>query len=377
MNRTRVYPASVAALLFVLAVLALRPWRPKTRDVALSRSLECPDIVHALVFSPDGARLAIGHGAMSGSSQGRVWDLAAWRQQLVLTGHQYGVCALAFSPDSSKLGTGSFDQRLQLWKLATGRPLPVPQEPRRGALNYRVALSPDLTAVAIAAGSFEHPTLKVRGFTETGRCLEIPSPGLISDLTFSADGHWLATASQQAGLRVYDARTGAVRLTLDGAKVPYIHGVALAPDGRTLATLTFGNVNQELTLWDLNGGLRWRCTGQTTLVSCLSFSLDGRYLAGGRRDGQVLIWQVADGRVILQHHQHHEGVRAVAFSPDGRWLASGGADQMVWLWPLSPRQRTEPGPDADQTPSSSLRRQKKRSVSLRLSVRECPKYVLR
>ncbi|MHC4860113.1 MAG: WD40 repeat domain-containing protein, partial [Planctomycetota bacterium] len=75
--------------------------------------------INALVFSPDGTRLA------SGSRDGavRLWDVATGRQVAVLRGHRRPVFSLAFSPDGRTLASGDgyteVPGEIRLWQ--TGR----------------------------------------------------------------------------------------------------------------------------------------------------------------------------------------------------------------------------------------------------------------
>jgi WD40 repeat protein len=69
--------------------------------------------VLAVAFSPDGTRLATG----SDDNRARVWD-AASGQQLLEVRHGKRVRAVAFSPDGTRLATGSDDKSVQIWSVA-------------------------------------------------------------------------------------------------------------------------------------------------------------------------------------------------------------------------------------------------------------------
>jgi WD40 repeat protein len=118
-------------------------------------------------------------------------------------------------------------------------------------------------------------------------------------------------------------------------------GVALAPDGRYVAT---SSGDGSIRVWEMDS------SGKPTPHSALNrlksealsrchvgeawspvFSPDGSCLATAGLDGTIRIWAwTRDSAVVLRGHQGP--VWGVAFSPDGCQLASAGADGTVRIW---------------------------------------------
>jgi hypothetical protein len=80
-------------------------------------------------------------------------------------------------------------------------------------------------------------------------------------------------------------------------------------------------------------------SGHTAVVSCVSFSPDGRRLASGSWDQTVCVWRTPPevslppgDQVQLTLRGHTASVRSVSYSPDGRLLASAGGDKTVRVW---------------------------------------------
>ena len=69
------------------------------------------------------------------------------------------------------------------------------------------------------------------------------------------------------------------------------------------------------------------------LVHSLTWSPDGKILASGASDAQVLIWNL-NGTVLARKTQAGV-VRSVAWSPDGQQLAVGAANQVQFITPLN------------------------------------------
>jgi WD40 repeat protein len=104
--------------------------------------------VTSVAFSPDGTRIVSG----SIDTTERVWDVATGTQVGVqMTGHQGTVTSVAFSPDGKRIVSGSVDRTVRLWNAATGKPF---GQPMRGHQNWvlSVAFSPDGGSVASSSG---------------------------------------------------------------------------------------------------------------------------------------------------------------------------------------------------------------------------------
>jgi len=65
------------------------------------------------MFSPDGTRILTG----SQDSTARLWDAATGETVATLTGHEDSVMAAAFSPDGRRVLTGAEDWTARLWEL--------------------------------------------------------------------------------------------------------------------------------------------------------------------------------------------------------------------------------------------------------------------
>jgi WD40 repeat protein len=159
----------------------------------------------------------------------------------------------------------------------------------------------------------------------------------VHGLAFAPDGRTLVTAGDDGRVRLWDTRTGRERIDL-GAE-PQRAGDATSltlparsPDGKTLAVL----FDRAVQLCDPATGRTWRRLelGEGRLT-CLAWSPDSRCLALGVEGvsvpNRILLWEPATGKLPRQFEQP-EVVRFLAFAPDGGLLAAGFVDCSVHLW---------------------------------------------
>jgi WD40 repeat protein len=103
-----------------------------------------------------------------------------------------------------------------------------------------------------------------------------------------------------------------------------------------------------INLWDVTDTAE---TGEVTHLSTrhkyteiiqVALSPASPLLVAGTRDGKLRVWDVSDPSrpdgITIPHARGNEDqpVHAVAFSPNGKLLASGGGDQQVVLWKVIP-----------------------------------------
>jgi len=88
-------------------------------------------------------------------------------------------------------------------------------------------------------------------------------------------------------------------------------------------------------IWGLRDGSSRILTADETYPWPVRFSLDGQYVASGDNVGNILIWNVRTGKLVVRWRAHFSLVSSLAFTPDGKRLLSGSWDRQVSQWDVS------------------------------------------
>jgi WD40 repeat protein len=301
----------------------------------------------AIAVSPDSRTLATG----SGDGTVTLWDVGTHQEIACLRGQRGGVRRVLFSPDGKILAAGCTGQVVTLWDLASRRqvaalpgyaPWDVPGPDT-------IAFSPDGRTLAV--GCTDH-TVKLWVVSGPSGAAGPAAP----ERSAAPAARRAALAWRQSvSLPVYSG--GAC-------------GVAFSPDGRLLAV---GSIGGGIALWEVGSRRQIGLLKDVPRGPPLVFTPDSRFLltgaffgslklsdlAAGRTvailkppikdsdrfalssDGKTVaiprlntigLWNLAARREVVTLKGHTGPVAAMAFSPDGALLATASGDGTVRLW---------------------------------------------
>jgi WD40 repeat protein/serine/threonine protein kinase/tetratricopeptide (TPR) repeat protein len=157
------------------------------------------DRVNALAWSPDGRMIAAAVHASAGQNGTAILRDSETGRAIYQLRHTAAVWAMAFSRDSRRLLTASWDGTARLWDTATGKPMgPIFQHE---AKIEGAAFSPDEKIVA-TAGLDGTARLWDAG---TGKAIGPPMVhgNMVLGVAFHPDGRSVATCSMDARLRIW------------------------------------------------------------------------------------------------------------------------------------------------------------------------------
>ena len=135
-----------------------------------------------------------------------MWRADGSGEPVVLRGHEGVVVSAAFSPDGTRIVTGSWDKTARVWQRRRQRRARGPARPR-GLGSRSAAFSPDGKRIVTAS---EDKTARVWRADGSGEPLVLRGhEGGVSSAAFSPDGTRIVTASDDGHGAGVAARPGA------------------------------------------------------------------------------------------------------------------------------------------------------------------------
>ena len=243
-----------------------------------------------LAFSPDGRWLACASGTPGKIGEVKLFHATNGELARVLSTTADAALALAFTADSQRLAAGGADNIIRVWEMSGSKP--------------------PLT-------------------------IEQHADWILS-LAFSPDGTQLASGSRDKSARVFDAQTGELETTHTGHG-DFVTAVAWADNQAVLSA----SREKEVHRWNAQGGKKggelsgWDAAptrlivakkrlfsaaldrvvrehdlekksvvrtfeGARDAVHALAWHAPSQRLAAGAHDGEVLVWNSADGKLLLK-----------------------------------------------------------------------------
>ncbi len=302
----------------------------KTQHVSVPEAYPAAVPITALEFTRDGSALAT-----AGYHEINYWKTGDGTLARRVGGLAERIYDIAYSPDGKWMATASGDPGIfgvaRIWAAEPGAGAkPVRELIETQDVVFSVAFSPDSKRVATAGADRAIRIYEV----ETGKLLfQVEDHAdWIFAVAFSPDGKRLASASRDKTCKVFDIEKKESLVTFPGHAQP-VYTIAFSPDGKSVAS---GGEDNRIRVWnpDADGKQVRDIGGFGGTVFRLRYSPDGQTLVACSADKQVHVFK-ASGSSLRKLQGHQDWIYSVAISRDSKTIASGSWDGDVRLWNLA------------------------------------------
>jgi dipeptidyl aminopeptidase/acylaminoacyl peptidase len=253
--------------------------------------------VTALAFDRAGTRLAAAHGepGLGGKILLAACGKEGVTKQTVLEGHTDVIHSLVFSPDGKMLASCGYDRLVKLWDAGTGKLIRDLKD--HSDAVYGLAFSPDGTL--LASGGADR-AVKVWDVAAGKRLYTLgESTDWVHAVAWSPDGKHLAAAGVDKSIRVWELnRDGGTIVHSVFAHEGPVNALVYSTDARTLYSL---GQDRRVKAWEASRMVeRQVYEPQSDTPLSLAVRFDGKQLAVGRFDGVLVLLDEKTGKVQAQ-----------------------------------------------------------------------------
>ncbi|KAK2754229.1 hypothetical protein FQN54_007108 [Arachnomyces sp. PD_36] len=252
----------------------------------------------------------------------RIWDAVSQRIETSLSGHKGSVTCVRWG-GTGKIYTSSHDKTIKIWNSKDGKLLQT-----LSAHAHRVnhlALSTDF---ALRTAFHDH-TGKVPE-TEAAKIEAAKKRYEEAATVNNKIAERLVSASDDFTMFLWDPASSNKPVARLLGHQKEVNHVTFSPDGAYIASASFDN---HVKLWNARDG-KFISTlrGHVGAVYQCCFSADSRLLVSSSKDTTLKVWDVRTGKLTMDLPGHQDEVYAVDWSPDGQRVGSGGRDKAVRIW---------------------------------------------
>ena len=272
-----------------------------------------------LAFDPAGTHLALASGSYNTAL---LYNIKTGEQCGRVTGHTEGLLALVFSPDGKRLATSSYDNTVRIWDAETGTPGPVL---RHDAFVDHLSFNPDRPAwpqpaAAEWAGLGGEERETDRSAFEDGRCRALPEiQPRWQAAPLGGDGRRCGS-----GMRKRPSPSRSCR----ASSYPCIAW----PSVLTASTSSRAGSDTSVYIWDIETGKTLAVLPHGNSVWNVAYSSDGALVVTTSSDNLAKVWDAKTGKLLSVMGKVLAAVKNLAFSADVKSIITAHVDGKVATW---------------------------------------------
>ena len=238
---------------------------------------------------------------------------------------QGSILAIGFSFDDRYLAVGTSNGIVQVF--ATEKKLCAATQSeqtfcgtaRQGNAGRVNAVVFNPTGDRIAVASDDQYVMVFDSVNDRRPAIKVPQPGRVLGLSFSSNGHSLASAGDYGGM-IFEDRNNTIMQRLEGAY--HLNSISFSPDGELIATAGDDGISR---VYDAHSRKELVHKKYDVRIQSATFSPDSKFVVVASADSSARVFSARRGDETTPL-RHGGAVNAVAFSEDGNWAATASSD---------------------------------------------------
>lgn len=287
--------------------------------------------ISALRFFPNS-----GHLLLSASMDSKVmlWDCHHDRSLLrEYAGHSKAVRDISFNQDGTRFISAGYDSQMKLWDTETGQCI---SKYSTGKIPYVVKCSLEPGKNEFLAGMSNNKILQYD--MKSGEIVQEYDHHLapVNTITYIDENRRFVSTSDDKSLRVWEY---GIPVPIKLVAEPEMHSmpaVAAHPSGKYIACQSLDNqvvIYSALDKVKVQRRKQFRGHGCGGYGIDVSFSPDGKYLTSGDAGGFACFWDWKTCKLVSKFAAHKGPLRNIQWNPqETSKVATGGNDGMIHYW---------------------------------------------
>lgn len=256
----------------------------------------------------------------------RVWNVRTMAVLVTLSQHTASIECCRWGGEGL-LYTASRDRTIKVWALnGTGSDFGKLVRTLAGH-GHRVNTLALSTDYVLRTGPFDHT-----GALHGGAASALEAARAKYEAFRERSGpERLVSGSDDFTLFLWDPLNGKKPLARMTGHQQAVNHISFSPDGRYIASASF---DKKVKVWDGRTG-RFMSTlvGHVGAVYMVAWSPDSRLLVSASKDSTLKLWDAAKGKKAKETLPgHFDEVYALDWSPNGAMVASGSKDRTIKVW---------------------------------------------
>ncbi|PNY11684.1 notchless protein [Trifolium pratense] len=248
----------------------------------------------------------------------RIWDVSL-KKCIVLSGHTLAVTCVKWGGDGV-IYTGSQDCTIKVWETTQGKLI----RELKGHAHWvnSLALS---TEYVLRTGAFDHTGKHYSSAEEMQKVALERYKAMRGNAP-----ERLVSGSDDFTMFLWEPFVDKHHKTRMTGHQQLVNHVYFSPDGQWIASASF---DKSVKIWNgTTGKFVTAFRGHVGPVYRISWSADSRLLLSGSKDSTLKVWDIRTRKLKQDLPGHADEVFSVDWSPDGEKVASGGKDKVLKLW---------------------------------------------